>query len=931
MQVVIRIFSPVIALFAFLMLALPASATHNRAGEISIKQVGDCATSLRVQATIVTYTKTSSTQADRDTLTICWGDGTCEQVARINGPGSPAKGEPLENDTKKNIYIAFHTYPARGTYVISMTDPNRNGGILNVNFPNSEQIKFHIQTTYTFPNPQFQGCNNTPVLLQPPIDIGCVGKPFIHNPNAYDTDGDSLSYHLIVPLQDAGLRVPNYQFPNNINPGPRNNLTINERTGDIVWDAPQRAGEYNLAMIIVEYRNGLPIDTIIRDMQILILECDNQPPVVEVPFDEICVIAGQVLEFQVRATAPLSESFQKVKLTALGGPFETMINPATFLPGTSTFQDQPVIKTFRWETACEHISNQFYSVVFRAADNFFSRDSTGLSTLKTVRIKVVGPPPEGLRAESSGNVIEVSWNNPYQCDDALGNYFLGFTVWRRENSNAFIPDTCETGLDGKGYEKLTEFAMRETRGNRYIFSDRNADPGKTYCYRVLAEFARLTPGGRFAYNLVESLPSSEICLQQNRDLPIMLLADVRQTNAANGAVQVCWSKPTDLDTIANPGPYAYGLLRAPGLNPADNAFQRVGPLFSSPTYAEANDTCYLDEGLNTVVTPHSYRVQLFTRGNTTTPFGVTKPTSTVFLNAAPTDRAVNLSWQENTTWDNYQFIIERQNISGGFDSIGVSNQNTFRDQGLINGREYCYRIRALGTYGIPDLPSPLINYSQIACAIPIDDVPPCPPVLTVRNICDTNDECDNPNAQFNTLTWSDPLEVCPEATDIAGYRVYFAPEPGAPLALIGTVSGAGNRAFQHKPERGLAGCYAVTAFDLLNNESPLSDTVCVDNCPSYLLPNAFTPNDDGTNDLFTPFRACFIEQVEFKVFNRWGQLVFETRDPALNWDGRNLKGEALPDGAYYYMCRIFEQRLGGSVEAPAQLSGYIQLIRGNRD
>ncbi|MBK7871885.1 MAG: hypothetical protein IPJ74_15000 [Saprospiraceae bacterium] len=195
-----------------------ALATHNRAGEISIEQVGDCNESLTIKAIVVTYSKTSSTMADRDTVTVCWGDGFCDRVVRTNGPGNPPQGEPLENDIKKNFYIAFHTYPSRGTYVISMNDPNRVGGILNVNFPNSEQIRFHIQTTYTFPNPQFQGCNNTPVLLQPPVDVACVGKRYTHNPNAFDQDGDSLSYHFIVPYQDAGLPVPNYMFPNMINP-----------------------------------------------------------------------------------------------------------------------------------------------------------------------------------------------------------------------------------------------------------------------------------------------------------------------------------------------------------------------------------------------------------------------------------------------------------------------------------------------------------------------------------------------------------------------------------------------------------------------------------------------------------------------------------------------------------------------------------------
>ncbi|MEO1711854.1 MAG: gliding motility-associated C-terminal domain-containing protein, partial [Bacteroidota bacterium] len=94
-----------------------ASATHNRAGEITVDTVGEC-TSLVIRATIVTYTKASSVAADRDSLQICWGDGQCEMVARSNGNGF---GEILENDTKLNLYIITHKYPGRGSYLISMT------------------------------------------------------------------------------------------------------------------------------------------------------------------------------------------------------------------------------------------------------------------------------------------------------------------------------------------------------------------------------------------------------------------------------------------------------------------------------------------------------------------------------------------------------------------------------------------------------------------------------------------------------------------------------------------------------------------------------------------------------------------------------------------------------------------------------------------
>ena len=72
-------------------------ATHNRAGEIHIEQIGP----LKIRATIITWTKTSSVNADRDTLEINWGDGMIQKVKRSNGGGS---GVPLANDIKYNTY-----------------------------------------------------------------------------------------------------------------------------------------------------------------------------------------------------------------------------------------------------------------------------------------------------------------------------------------------------------------------------------------------------------------------------------------------------------------------------------------------------------------------------------------------------------------------------------------------------------------------------------------------------------------------------------------------------------------------------------------------------------------------------------------------------------------------------------------------------------
>ncbi|MBL0295206.1 MAG: hypothetical protein IPQ04_13405 [Saprospiraceae bacterium] len=332
-----------------------ALATHNRAGEIILKQVGD----LTLRATIVTYTKTSSFSVDRDSLEIKWGDGSRQMIARANG-----NGEILPNDVKRNYYIAEHTYPGRATYTISMTDPNRNGGILNVNPPSSENVVFYIETNFTFLNPQFSGYNNSSILLQPPVDIACVGQKFIHNPNAFDPDGDSLAYALVVPMQEMGLPVPNYSFPDQILSGPNNKITIDSRSGDIVWQSPQLEGEYNIAIRISEYRHGVLISSVLRDMQILVKGCNNRPPTIQ-SIDEICMIAGIPYDITVTGDDPDAVSLrQKVKLTALGAPFQMTPSPAVFnVPGG--FNSPLVRGVFRWTPSCNAIAREYYNLISR--------------------------------------------------------------------------------------------------------------------------------------------------------------------------------------------------------------------------------------------------------------------------------------------------------------------------------------------------------------------------------------------------------------------------------------------------------------------------------------------------------------------------------------------------------------------------------------
>lgn len=131
-----------------------------------------------------------------------------------------------------------------------------------------------------------------------------------------------------------------------------------------------------------------------------------------------------------------------------------------------------------------------------------------------------------------------------------------------------------------------------------------------------------------------------------------------------------------------------------------------------------------------------------------------------------------------------------------------------------------------------------------------------------------------------------------------------------------------SREIQIKPSSLVKSCFLVTANNA-KNISCTTDLICIPQCPDYVLPNTFTPNGDNHNDLFRPIINRQVTSVEFKVINKWGNMVFATSDPELNWDGRDLNGTPLSVGTYYYSCRLHFLNDADSRE----LTGFIELLK----
>jgi gliding motility-associated-like protein len=94
---------------------------------------------------------------------------------------------------------------------------------------------------------------------------------------------------------------------------------------------------------------------------------------------------------------------------------------------------------------------------------------------------------------------------------------------------------------------------------------------------------------------------------------------------------------------------------------------------------------------------------------------------------------------------------------------------------------------------------------------------------------------------------------------------------------------------------------------------------------SLFVPNAFTPNEDGLNDVFGAIpRLDYVNQYYISIYNRWGQLIFETRDIDQGWDG-TYQGKACPVGAYVY--RIVYNDFGMGAQETKVMEGTVVLVR----
>ena len=922
-----------------------ASATHIRAGEITVERVNCQSKTFIIYVT--GYVDLVGGQVTFGGGELDFGDGS-ETITDLRGNHSNVTllidEQPIEGGNGIGItkFRIEHTYSGNGIYFIKYREANRNDGIVNMD--NSVETTFYVESMVRIDGTL--GCNMyLPEMLVPPVDFGCTGVAFYHNPGAFDRDGDSLAFEFVTPRKSEGVTVDNYREVNNpefggFQEGTTNlpaTLSIDPLTGDIVWNSPGITGEYNFAFIVKEYRRidgqFYLIGSVVRDMQIIVDDCDNERPELDLP-DDICVEAGETVNFDVFGT---DADGDPVKLEVYSGVLYFPTSPATYTPTPPDFQPQPGKLTFNWTTDCEHVREQPYLVTFKVTDD----PPLGVPLVEygTVNIIVVAPAPQNLQSTiNSDRTIDLTWDD-YTCSNAET-----IQIWRRVDEYPLSPDECETGMpDYAGYTLLDEVPVTDTsykddnHGSLLAF-DAN------YCYRLVAIFPSPQNG--------ESYVSEETCGLIEADGPAITHVTVDETSSTDGKITVSWRGPFEIDQALFPPPYSYELWRGDGFEGAA----------TSQVMSVSVDTTFQDTGMDTQNGPFNYVVKLFDGNGQEVIESV--PASSVYVAPTPSEAAIGLDWSAHVPWSNntatfpYHYIY-RDHVDDTepnklvlIDSINVNTEGFYYfDDGSFNGVAlndqvlYCYYVQTLGSYGNPNVDEPQINLSQITCAQPNDSEIPCPPELFLRTEdCSTlleNEPCSF-NSYYNEIVWTGELtqgESCDSNDQIKGYNIYlsYTGEEDDTFEFIEFVQ---DTSYLHTGLPSFAGCYYVTAVDRSNNESIPSNIVCNDNCPYYELPNVFTPNGDGKNDTFRPMdefsgsqgTQCprFVKSVIFDVYNRWGTVIYHYESGGENtifidWDGRDDKGTLLPSGVYFYKADVaFDLRV--PQDRSQQLKGWVHLL-----
>jgi len=248
---------------------------------------------------------------------------------------------------------------------------------------------------------------------------------------------------------------------------------------------------------------------------------------------------------------------------------------------------------------------------------------------------------------------------------------------------------------------------------------------------------------------------------------------------------------------------------------------------------------------------------------------------------------VTSNWLENTvTWNTQPSVttvnevILPQSANAAQDYLGIDVTALCQD--MINDPQGRFGFmlsmiqpsfyRAM-IFASSDHPNPA-QHPRITIVF---DAGSLPPIVSTDNIADTV-ICENESILYNVF------ENCASYvwSDGSTNAQLLVSQPGDYWVEVTTSNGT------------TVDSFTVTMIDCGNNPvTPVTPTVLE-------LPNTFTPDGDNINDVFTPLVSSGVASVKTTIFNRWGQVVYQTYNPQIDWGGKNQNNDDVTEGVYFW-------------------------------
>ena len=258
------------------------------------------------------------------------------------------------------VYEAIVTFPNTGSWYVSYEECCRNAAILNMTMPGGESHHFYSIVL-------IDSANSTPVFLNPPIVLAQENVPFYYNPLPFDIDGDSIAWSLDVPLSSNGVPVAGYVLPSSDSLVPFNMDPI---TGEITF-LPNMLGNFQVSVRVKEYRSGVQIGEITRDMQLIVVQSLNTPAVLMIssnsaPFNGKSYTISPNAAFSINVTI-FDQDNQGLTLAGRGEAFGLALNPAmlSVVNGASN-----ATATVSWTPNSSHARIAPYVIGLRVSENY---------------------------------------------------------------------------------------------------------------------------------------------------------------------------------------------------------------------------------------------------------------------------------------------------------------------------------------------------------------------------------------------------------------------------------------------------------------------------------------------------------------------------------------------------------------------------------